>query len=67
MIDEAVLAMAGGAGTERGTGGMATKLESAKDVTEHGIAMIILNGAEPEILYDVFDGEFVGTYFAAKA
>ena len=58
--------MGSGAGTARGTGGMATKLESAKYVTERGIAMIILNGADPEILYNVFDGNFVGTYFAAK-
>lgn len=66
-VSDEIFSMGAGAGTARGTGGMATKLESAKDVTEHGIAMIILNGAEPEILYDVFDGEFVGTYFAAKA
>ena len=45
---------------------MSAKLESAKYTTDHGIPMIILNGTDPEILYDVFDGEFVGTYFEAK-
>ena len=65
-VTEEIIAMGSGAGTARGTGGMATKLESAKYVTERGIAMIILNGADPEILYNVFDGNFVGTYFAAK-
>ena len=36
-IDDALLATAGGAGTERGTGGMATKLSAAKIVLEAGI------------------------------
>ena len=65
-VTDEIFAMGAGAGTARGTGGMATKLESARYVTERGIAMIILNGANPEILYDVFDGDFVGTYFAAQ-
>ena len=61
-----VLDMAGGAGTERGTGGMATKLEAAKLVTEAGIPMFILNGKDPHVLYDLLDGTAVGTYFAAQ-
>ncbi|MBE6682717.1 MAG: glutamate 5-kinase [Ruminococcaceae bacterium] len=65
-VTDEIFAMGAGAGTARGTGGMATKLESAKYITERGIAMIILNGADPEILYNVFDGEFVGTYFAPQ-
>lgn len=65
-VTDEIYAMGAGAGTARGTGGMATKLESARYVTEHGIAMMIVNGANPEILYDIFDGEFVGTYFAAQ-
>ncbi len=63
-VTDEIFSYGAGAGTARGTGGMATKLESAKYVTERGIAMIILNGANPEILYDVVDGDFVGTYFA---
>lgn len=65
-IDENVSSFGSGAGTARGTGGMATKLESAKYTTERGIPMIICNGADPEILYNIVDGEFVGTYFEAK-
>lgn len=65
-LSDDIFSFGSGAGTARGTGGMAAKLESAKYTTEHGIPMIILNGADPEILYDVFDGEFVGTYFEAK-
>ena len=64
-IDD-ILSFAGGAGTERGTGGMEAKLTAAKMVTSNGIPMFIMNGSDPEILYRLFDGEHVGTYFAAK-
>lgn len=66
-IDDAILAAAGGAGTERGTGGMATKLKAAAIVTEAGIPMYILNGADPAILHRLMDGEEVGTYFMARS
>lgn len=65
-IDDAVLAMAGGVGTERGTGGMATKLLAARIVLEKGIPMYILNGQEPGVLYELMEGKQVGTFFAAK-
>ena len=64
---DAILSYAGGAGTERGTGGMEAKLTAAKMVTENGIPMFIMNGSEPEILYRLLDGEQVGTYFVAKS
>ncbi|MBQ9777797.1 MAG: glutamate 5-kinase [Clostridia bacterium] len=62
-IDGRILAMAGGAGSERGTGGMATKLQAARTVLERGIPMYILNGKDPTILYELLDGKHVGTYF----
>ena len=65
-VDERILAMAGGAGTERGTGGMATKLQAARIVLEKGIPMYILNGADPAVLYKLLDGEHIGTYFRAQ-
>ena len=61
-----ILSFAGGAGSERGTGGMEAKLTAAKMVTERGIPMFIMNGQDPEILYRLLDGEKVGTYFVAK-
>ena len=63
---DAILDFAGGAGTDRGTGGMEAKLTAAKMVTSNGIPMFIMNGSDPEILYRLLDGEHVGTYFAAK-
>lgn len=61
-----ILAMAGGAGTWRGTGGMATKLSAARVATEAGCDMIITNGARPETLYDIAEGREAGTCFLAK-
>lgn len=66
-IDDNVLAMAGGAGTEHGTGGMAAKLRAAKIAVDAGIPMFILNGKEPSILYDLLEEKDVGTYFSAKS
>ena len=66
-IDDNVLAMAGGAGTARGTGGMATKLLAAKIVLEAGIPMYILNGQDPTVLYEILDGKHVGTYFSPRS
>lgn len=63
---DAILGFAGGAGTDRGTGGMEAKLTAAKMVTENGIPMFIMNGHDPEILYELLDGKHVGTYFVAK-
>jgi len=62
---DAILDFAGGAGTERGTGGMEAKLTAAKMATSAGIPMFIMNGHDPEILYELLDGKHVGTYFVA--
>jgi glutamate 5-kinase len=64
-LDESIYAIAGGAGTARGTGGMIAKLNAAKIVTSVGIPMFILNGEDPEILYTLLDGGHIGTYFCA--
>lgn len=66
VIDDTVISYAGGAGSERGTGGMITKIKAAQIVTEAGIPMLIVNGKNPEILYRISDGEHIGTYFAAR-
>ena len=58
-------AMAGGAGTWRGTGGMATKLNAAQIALDAGIQMVIANGNNIESLYDIVAGKDVGTRFAA--
>lgn len=62
-VTDAIRALAGGAGTSRGTGGMATKIEAAEYANRVGVDVIIANGKNPEALYDIFDGKQVGTLF----
>ena len=62
-IDENLMATAGGAGSNRGTGGMQTKLTAARRAGSEGIDMAILNGSRPHLLYDLLEGKEVGTRF----
>lgn len=65
-LTEDIIALAGGKGSEFGTGGMATKLHAAEIATEAGIDMVIANGIDPMILYRIADGESVGTKFVSQ-
>src|SRR5688572_14824204 len=46
-----------------GKGGMNSKVEAARMVTESGEAMIVANGRTEHILTQILDGEAVGTLF----
>ena len=61
--DSKIEALAGGTGSNLGTGGMITKIHAAKEATQNGIDMLIANGAEPDVLYDILDGKQIGTHF----
>jgi glutamate 5-kinase len=65
-ITPEIEAMAGGAGTSLGTGGMSTKINAAKIATNAGIDMIIMNGRDPEKLYDLFEDKEIGTLFKSQ-
>ena len=65
-ITDELRAMAGGAGTWRGTGGMATKLSAAEVAMDAGVDMVITNGARIEDLYGIVQGEDIGTRFVGK-
>lgn len=65
-IDDNILKLAGDRGSSLGTGGMITKLNAAKIATEAGCEMIIANGENPRILYDIAEGKNVGTRFIKK-
>ena len=56
---------AGGAGTHLGTGGMSTKINAAKIACGAGIDMVIMNGHDPDLLYDLFEDKEIGTIFKA--
>lgn len=65
-VTDEILALGGGEGSSLGTGGMKTKLHAASICMEAGCEMVILNGADPMLLYDLFDGKPVGTSFLAQ-
>lgn len=65
-IDDSIRALCGGAGSSRGTGGMVTKIRAAEIATGAGCDMIIANGAYPELLYNILDGESAGTRFFSE-
>ena len=64
-VDAHVMAMAGGAGTPGGTGGMRTKLSAARIATGSGAAMWIARGTRPNIIAECLSHTpGAGTYFA---
>lgn len=65
-LDENIMSLGGGAGTARGTGGMMTKLCAAKIASDAGCDMIIMHGDRPDELYNIIDGNPVGTRFHAR-
>lgn len=65
-ITPEIQALGGSSGSSLGTGGMVTKIKAAKIATEAGIDMIIANGKESSILYDIMEGKSVGTFFKGK-
>ncbi len=64
-ITKEIEALAGKAGTSRGTGGMATKVHAAQVANQAGIPCCVLSGNQPRNLYQLLDGEQIGTTFAA--
>lgn len=63
--DATLQAMAGGAGTGIGTGGMATKVTAARRAARSGAHTVIASGREPDVLLRLARGEIVGTQLLA--
>ena len=57
--------MAGGAGSNVGTGGMLTKILAAKRAAKSGAHTIIASGREPDVLLRLSKGEAIGTHLKA--
>lgn len=67
-ITPEIEALAGGSGSDVGTGGMVTKLAAAKIATSSGIPMMLMTGREPERLIDLVEGrDPLGTKFLPRA
>lgn len=64
-IDDKIREMAGGSGSNRGTGGMATKITAAAAATSAGINCCVMSGKNPSNIYKLIEGEQVGTMFTA--
>ncbi|MCE1243802.1 glutamate 5-kinase [Oryzomicrobium sp.] len=64
--DPALEAMAGGAGTAVGTGGMITKVLAAKRAARSGAATVIASGREKDVLARLAAGESIGTLLVAQ-
>ena len=62
-ITDEVRALAGVSGSGLGTGGMITKLQAAEICLGCGCTMVIANGDNSELLYDIIEGKEVGTRF----
>ena len=58
--------LGGGSNSGLGTGGMSAKLTAAKIATGAGVDMVIANGANANVLYDIVDGKDVGTRFLGR-
>jgi glutamate 5-kinase len=66
-IDHELETVAGGAGTARGSGGMASKLAAAKIATWSGLPAVIAGAARPNVLPDAVAGvPGVGTVFRPR-
>ena len=66
-IGPEILAVAGGAGSTVGSGGMITKIKAARVLMVAGIPLIICYGRQDNVVVDAAAGKQVGTRFSAKA
>ena len=66
-VDDGIRALAGVSSTDQGTGGMVTKLRAAEICLSCGCEMVIANGSEPTLLYDIVEGKPVGTRFVGES
>ena len=64
-LTQAILASAGGAGSEFSTGGMATKLAAVAIARDAGCRVVIADGREPRVVSRILAGEAIGTLFDA--
>lgn len=66
-IDARIESIAGASSSERGTGGMATKIEAAKLATASGVAVVIADGRGRDVITKLTGGDAIGTFFQPVA
>jgi len=62
-IDAEIEKLAAGTTSSLAIGGMVTKIEAAKLATASGIAVVVADGREPEVILRLAGGEAIGTLF----
>ena len=63
-LTDDLVAAAGGAGTEGGSGGMATKVEAARVLMKAGIPLVVCDGRRHHVVLDAAHGRPCGTVFS---
>lgn len=58
--------IAGGEGSNRGTGGMRSKIIAARIATQAGMNTVIANGSQSRVIDAILDGKEAGTLFLAE-
>jgi glutamate 5-kinase len=66
LITDEIVALAAGAGTVRGTGGMMTKIQAARLATESGVTVLVAGGTTDNVLVKAVKGDAVGTVFPSN-
>jgi len=66
-VDAALEAVAGGSGTERGSGGMASKLAAAKIAAWSGVRAVIAGAGGDDVVVGAIEGTGVGTVVQPRA
>ena len=62
-IDTRIERLASGTSSSLATGGMVTKIEAAKLATTSGVALVIADGREPDVILRLAAGKAIGTRF----
>ncbi|GAK47476.1 glutamate 5-kinase [Secundilactobacillus oryzae JCM 18671] len=65
QINQETFNLAGDKGSRFGTGGMVTKLLAAERLINENRQMVLANGRDPRVIFNILDGEPVGTWFTA--
>ena len=65
-FDDIIESYVSGTGSVFGTGGMSSKILAAKHCMEHDIEMVIANGEDPTVIFNLLKGENIGTLFVSK-
>lgn len=65
-ITDEIKTMAGGEGSQWGTGGMLTKLVAAEVAMSSGVDMVITNSDNISNIYNIIEGKPIGTLFKAQ-